>query len=195
MSPLRVRSRLIAAVDPILRRMARWRLAAVVGAVIVIGWVGFSVAGRLCADVPIVVVAHRGYSRWVPENSLSAFRKAIDAGADMIELDVQETADGEIVVLHDRDLLRLARDKRAIAELTLAQVRQLDLGRRIGLSPTIERIPTLADAIALARGHVKLQIELKYYDKDKVSPPRSPSSVAVSNSRTSARSARWITTA
>ena len=158
--------RLVAAVDPLIRRMIRWRLAALVVAAIVVASVGFLGGSKVRTDEPIVVVAHRGYSRWVPENSLSAFRKAIEAGADMIELDVQETADGAIVVLHDRDLMRLAGDKRAIAELTLAQARQLDLGRRIGLSPTVERIPTLAEAIALARGRVQLQIELKYYAKD-----------------------------
>ena len=51
--------------------------------------------------MPIVVVAHRGYERLAPENTLSAFRKAIEIGADYAELDVQETADG-VVVVHSR---------------------------------------------------------------------------------------------
>jgi glycerophosphoryl diester phosphodiesterase len=159
--------RFVAGLDPLIRRMIRWRLTAVALAAVVVACLGFSIAGRLRADEPIVVVAHRGYSRWVPENSLSAFQRAIEAGADMIELDVQETADGQIVVVHDRDLMRLARDKRAIADITLAQARQLDIGRRIGLSASIERIPTLVEAIAITRGRVKLQIELKYYAQDK----------------------------
>ncbi len=129
---------------------------------------GFTVAGRLRVDEPIFVVAHRGYARGVPENSLSAFRKAIEAGADMIELDVQETADGEVVVLHDRDLMRMAGDRRAIADLTLAQVRQLKLGgRQLAPGALGDHVPTLAETIALARGKIKLQIELKYYGKDR----------------------------
>ena len=62
-------------------------------------YLGWSVSGRLSARVPIVVVAHRGDSRRAPENTLSAFKAAIDDGADFAELDVQETSDGAIVVL------------------------------------------------------------------------------------------------
>src|SRR4029077_5001105 len=95
----------------------------------------------------IVVIAHRGYSRAAPENTLSAFRKAIEVGADVAELDVQETADGVVVVNHDRDLMRVAGDPRRIADITFAEARKLDLGSRIGPECAGERIPTLAEAI------------------------------------------------
>jgi glycerophosphoryl diester phosphodiesterase len=131
------------------------------------GYLGFGVSYRLKSDVPIVVVAHRGYARLAPENTLSAFRKAIEVGADFAELDVQETADGVVVVLHDRDLMRLAGDPRRIADLTFAQARQVDLGRRFSPEFAGERIPTLAEVIDLARGRIKLQIELKYYGRDR----------------------------
>src|SRR5262249_10011530 len=132
-----------------------------------VGYLGWSVPGRLGARVPIVVVAHRGYARLAPENTLSAFRAAIEVGADFAELDVQETSDGVVVVLHDRDLMRLAGDPRRISDISFAEARKLDLGRRAGPEFAGERIPTLAEAIALARGKIKLQIELKYYGKDR----------------------------
>ncbi len=113
-----------------------------------------------------MVVAHRGYSRVAPENSMSAFQKSIEVGADVIELDVQQTSDGVIVVCHDRDLMRLAGDSRAIADTTFAELRNLDIGRRFSPEFTGERIATLDEVIALARGKIKLQIELKYYAKD-----------------------------
>ncbi len=79
---------------------------------------------------------------------------------------MQETADGIVVVLHDRDLMRVAGDPRRIADLTFAEARKLDLGRRFSPEYAGERIPTLAEVIELARGKIKLQIELKYYGKD-----------------------------
>jgi glycerophosphoryl diester phosphodiesterase len=84
----------------------------------------------------------------------------------MIELDVQETADGAVVVLHDRDLLRVAGDPRPIAAITLAEARKLDMGKLKGAEFAGERIATLDEVIALARGRIRLQIELKYYGKD-----------------------------
>ena len=75
-------------------RFVRLRTLAVLALLGFVGYLGWSVSGRLAARVPIVVVAHRGYSRRAPENTLSAFKAAIDVGADFAELDVQETSDG-----------------------------------------------------------------------------------------------------
>jgi glycerophosphoryl diester phosphodiesterase len=155
-------------IDPLWRRVIRLKLAAVAAVPILIAAGGFVVAGKLKVDEPVFVVAHRGFARGVPENTLSAFRKAIDIGADMIELDVQETRDGVVVVLHDRDLMRLARDPRAIADLTYADARRIQLGSAIAATGgEVDHIATLSEAIALARGKIKLQIELKYYGKDR----------------------------
>jgi glycerophosphoryl diester phosphodiesterase len=70
-------------------------------------------------------------------------------------------------VLHDRDLMRMAGDPRRIADLTFAEARTLDLGRCFSPAFAGERIPTLAEVIRLARGKIKLQIELKYYGRDR----------------------------
>ncbi len=159
--------RIVEAAGPRFRRFLRLRVAIAVSMLGFVVYLGLGVPGRLVADVPIVVVAHRGCERLAPENTLSAFRKAIEVGADFAELDVQETTDGVIVVYHDRDLMRLAGDPRRIVDLTFDEARKIDLGRRFGPEFVGERMPTLAEVIALARGKIKLQIELKYYGKDR----------------------------
>ena len=153
--------------DPTRWRILRLRTLAVLVLLGFVGYLAWGVPGRLGARVPIVAVAHRGYARRAPENTLSAFRAAIEVGADFAELDVQETSDGVVVVLHDRDLMRMAGDPRRISDIPLAEARKFDLGRNAGPEFAGERIPTLAEAIALARGKIKLQIELKYYGKDR----------------------------
>jgi glycerophosphoryl diester phosphodiesterase len=116
---------------------------------------------------PVQVTAHRGHSLAAPENTLSAIRKAIDSGADFAEVDVQQTADGVIVLLHDRDLKRVAGDPRRIAELPYDEVRKLDVGSWFDPSFAGERVPTLAEAIRLCRGRIKMNIELKVYGPDR----------------------------
>ena len=159
--------KLVDAAGPRLRRLLQRRVAIGIALLGFVGYLGFSLPSKFAVDVPIVVVAHRGCERLAPENTLSAFRKAIEVRADFAELDVQETADGVVVVLHDRDLMRIAGDPRRIADLTLAEARKVDLGRRFSPKFAGERIPTLAEVIELARGKIKLQIELKYYGKDR----------------------------
>ncbi len=99
-------------------------------------------------------IAHRGASAYAPENTLRAFERAVQIGATMIELDVHLTQDGHPVVIHDADMLRLANDPRRIRDLTLAQIKALDIGQG-------ERVPTLAEAIELVQGRAGLYIELK----------------------------------
>jgi glycerophosphoryl diester phosphodiesterase len=115
----------------------------------------------LAAAPPVRVTAHRGHSRAAPENTLSAVRKAIESGADYAEVDVQLTADGVVVLLHDRDLKRVAGVPRRLDELTYDEVRRLDVGSWFDPAFAGERVPTLAEVIDLARGRIRLNIELK----------------------------------
>src|SRR5262249_20771464 len=118
---------------------------------------------RYMADRPVVeVTAHRGHARAAPENTLSAMRKAIESGADYAEMDVQLTSDGKIVLLHDRDLKRVAGDSRRLDELSYDEVRQLDVGRWFDPAFSGERVPTLAEVINLCRGKIRMNIELKF---------------------------------
>jgi glycerophosphoryl diester phosphodiesterase len=116
---------------------------------------------------PVLVTAHRGHARAAPENTLSAMRKAIASGADYAEMDVQLTADGKIVLLHDRDLKRVAGVSRRLDELTYDEVRRLDVGSWFAPAFSGERVPTLAEVIDLCRGKMRLNIELKFYGPDR----------------------------
>ena len=80
---------------------------------------------------------------------------------------MQQTADGVVVLLHDRDLMRVASDSRPLAELTLDEARKLDVGSFFSPSFAAERIPTLAEVLDLCRGRIKLNIELKVYGPDR----------------------------
>ena len=122
--------RIFAQADAHAHRLIGSKAGIAVAVLILIAFMAIAFARRVQSDEPIVVVAHRGASRNAPENSMKAFRDAIEAGADVIELDVQETADGVIVVTHDRDLMRMAGDPRAIADISFAEASKLDIGRQ-----------------------------------------------------------------
>src|SRR5262249_5997882 len=79
----------------------------------------------------------------------------------------QSTADGVVVLLHDRDLKRVAADSRRLDELPYAEVRQLDVGRWFDESFAGERVPTLDEVIDLCRGKIRLNIELKFFGPDR----------------------------
>jgi glycerophosphoryl diester phosphodiesterase len=121
----------------------------------------------LAIGPPVRVTAHRGHARAAPENTLSAVRKAIERGADYAEVDVQLTADGVVVLLHDRDLKRVASVPRRLGELSYDEVRTLDVGSWFDPAFAGERVPTLAEVLDLSRGHIRLNIELKSSGADR----------------------------
>lgn len=101
-----------------------------------------------------LVIAHRGASAYAPENTLAAFDLAYRQRADMIELDVQPTADGTLVVFHDATTERWDGRPRPVTATPLAEIQALDIGG--------ERVPTLADVLAFARDTgMALNVELK----------------------------------
>jgi glycerophosphoryl diester phosphodiesterase len=115
-------------------------------------------------DAPITlprIVAHRGASHDAPENTLAAFRRAWDLGVECVELDIHLTKDGEVVVIHDDNTKRTAGVDRAIADQTLAELKQLDVGAWKSSAFAGERIPTIAEAIATVPRGRTLFIELK----------------------------------
>ncbi len=109
----------------------------------------------------VMIIAHRGESGHAPENTLAAFRAAIEAGADMIELDVHLTRDREVVVIHDDVLGRTAGGKGDVAEKSLAELKALDAGSWFDPRFAGEQIPTLAEVLEVARGRILINIELK----------------------------------
>ena len=105
--------------------------------------------------------AHRGASDVAPENTLPAFELAVRRGADGIELDVQRTADGHLVVCHDETVERTSDGQGAIVDLTLAQLRSLDFSAGMDGFPGT-RIPLLAEVLELMRPtNLLVNVELK----------------------------------
>ena len=108
------------------------------------------------------VTAHRGASMFYPENTMAAFRGAVDRGTDWIELDVQESADGQIFVMHDTNFKRTTGLDKNAWELTIEEISQLDAGSYFSPEYEEDRIPLLSEVLEFAKtAGVKLNIELK----------------------------------
>lgn len=112
----------------------------------------------------VSLVAHRGAASAAPENTLAAIRKALDSPADYVEIDLHQTIDGELVLMHDASVNRTTNGKGAIADLTLAQIKDLDAGFWFDSTFQNERVPTLEEVLKLVKGKKKLLIEIKKAD-------------------------------
>jgi glycerophosphoryl diester phosphodiesterase len=102
----------------------------------------------------MLVIAHRGASAVEPENTLRAFTRSMEMGAQMIELDLHRTHDGQVVVIHDDDLRHTTNARGRVSQLTFDKIRQADAGKG-------ERVPTLQETLELTRGRVQLYLEIK----------------------------------
>ena len=153
------------------RRLARPAVVVTLALLVLAVGVAAFLTTRLDLKRDVAVTAHRGASVAAPENTMASFRRALDAGADFIELDVQRTRDGQVVVVHDGDLLRMAGDQRKIAALTVEDLTSIDIGRKYAPGFAGEHVPTLAEVIGLARGRAKINIELKYNVPDPALTP------------------------
>lgn len=115
-----------------------------------------------CRKKPaVLVMAHRGASADAPENTQSALVKAVEAGADYSEIDVHQTKDGVIVLLHDKTLQRTTGQAGNIWDFTWEELKRLDAGLWFGKTFEGEPIPTLEEIIRYADGRIKLNIEVK----------------------------------
>ena len=106
-------------------------------------------------------IAHRGASGHCPENTRSAFVRAIELGADMVELDCQQTRDGAVVVVHDDTIERTTNGRGRVRDLSLKELQALDAGSWFGAAFAGEEILTLEQTIEILRGHVELNLEIK----------------------------------
>ena len=131
----------------------RERVAIVVGALLVLVSAAllFAVVGPEVGRARVQVLAHRGASAYAPENTLSAFRKATEQRSDWLELDVQQTRDGRLVVFHDLRVERTTNGSGALRDLTLEEVRKLDAGSWFGEDFAGEIVPTFEEVVAFAR--------------------------------------------
>lgn len=110
-----------------------------------------------------MIVAHRGASGAAPENTMAAFERAFEIGVDFIELDVHETKDGQIMVIHDATVDRTAKGgvRGPIANLTFEQIRALDAGSWKAPEYAGEKIPTFHEVLVAFKGRAKILIEIK----------------------------------
>jgi glycerophosphoryl diester phosphodiesterase len=110
-----------------------------------------------------LVIAHRGDSAHRPENTLASFASALEVGAALVELDVQLTADGHVVVLHDPTLDRTTTGRGEVRRMTLAEVRAVSAGypEHFGSAYAGERVPTLSEVLALLHGRARVLLEVK----------------------------------
>jgi glycerophosphoryl diester phosphodiesterase len=112
-------------------------------------------------------IGHRGASGEFPENTLPAFAAAIEAGAQMCELDVQLSRDGIAIVIHDETVNRTTNGVGAVAAMSLAELRALDAGIRFGAGFAGTRVPTLEEVLTLVKGRCALNVELKSADVER----------------------------
>lgn len=116
------------------------------------------------------VIAHKGASGLAPENTMAAFKKALELGVDQIELDVRHTSDEEIIVFHDQRLDRIAKDTLGnpvtgdVHDYTLEEIKQFDVGSWFDSQYKNERIPTLKEVLDFIDGRVNVLIEIKHMD-------------------------------
>ena len=110
---------------------------------------------------PVLVTAHRGFSGDAPENTLAAFKKAMEVDSDMIELDVRFSKDGQIVVMHDDTLDRTTNGRGKVSDYTLKELKQFDAGSWFAPQFSGEPIPTLVEVLELAKGKIPVNIEIK----------------------------------
>lgn len=115
------------------------------------------------------IVCHRGANRFAPENTMAAARMIFDQGCAYLELDVRESADGELVVIHDPTLERTTNGTGKVADHTLAELRNLDAGAWFSPQFAGQRIPTLAEMITLCQSYGRqIYIENKCADPAKI---------------------------
>src|SRR5213080_4930844 len=112
----------------------------------------------------VLRIAHRGASGHCPENTRAAFLRAIELGADMVELDCQITRDGAVVVIHDETLERTTNGRGRVRDRSLKEIKALDAGSWFGREFAGEDVPTLEEAVEILRGRVGLNLEIKGVD-------------------------------
>ena len=117
----------------------------------------------------VYVVAHRGAHEGIPENTLAAYQKAIELGVDFVEIDVRTTKDGKLVSIHNSTVDAYTSEaKGKVKDFTLAELRALDIGSRVGPEWKGTRIPTFEEILDLCKGKVGIYLDLKDAPVDQI---------------------------
>jgi glycerophosphoryl diester phosphodiesterase len=147
--------------------LTRRRLSGFVAASVIVAiGIGMFLIRSVRLEDKTVIMAHRGSSTVAPENTMAAIKQAIADGADWVEIDVQETADGDVVVTHDSDFMKQAGVALKIWNATRAELKEIDIGTWFDPTFKDERVPTLHEVLTECKGKIRVNIELKYYGHD-----------------------------
>jgi len=109
----------------------------------------------------VQIVGHRGAMAHAPENTMAGFELALSLGADILELDIQMSKEGELVVIHDATVDRTTDGSGYVCQLTVEELKRLDAGAKFSPSYAGERVPTLDEVLTWARDRALLAIEIK----------------------------------
>jgi len=113
----------------------------------------------------IYIIAHRGVHNGIPENSIPAYQKAIELGCDFIEIDIRTTRDNQYVSIHNSTIDAYAKGKSGeVKDLTLADLKSLDIGEKFGNKWRDTRIPTFEEILHLCKGKIGIYLDLKDAD-------------------------------
>ncbi|MFA6560006.1 MAG: glycerophosphodiester phosphodiesterase family protein [Candidatus Obscuribacterales bacterium] len=107
------------------------------------------------------VFAHRGGREWAPENTLAAFKNCLELSVDVIDLDIQRCASGELIVLHDQDLGRTTNGAGMVADVTFDEIRRLSAGLWFDIGYKEEKVPLLSEVLDVVAGKSTINIEIK----------------------------------
>ncbi|MDW5290969.1 glycerophosphodiester phosphodiesterase family protein [Formosa sp. PL04] len=107
----------------------------------------------------ILAVSHRGAWNYAPENSLMAIQRCIDIGIDIVEIDVRLTKDGQLVLMHDKTIDRTTTGKGKVSNFTLAELQSFRLKNACGVKGSRQQIPTLEEAMLLAKGKIMINLD------------------------------------
>lgn len=117
----------------------------------------------------VYVVAHRGAHDGIPENTLAAYRKAIELGCDFVEVDVRTSKDGHLVSVHNASVDAYTQGETGLVKaLTLAELQALDIGSRVGPEWAEERIPSMEQVFELCKGKIGLYLDVKDADAEQL---------------------------
>lgn len=141
-------------------------IAGIIVAFLGTSFLGLAAVRTVRFEDEVEVTAHRGASAVAPENTLASVRQAIADGTDWVEIDVQESKDGIVMVAHDSDLKKVAGNAIKIWEGTADELRSIDIGSYFDSKFQDERMPTLSEVLEVCKGKARLNIELKYYGHD-----------------------------
>ena len=137
-------------------------LSNVVCLLLIVAALGCAPDKRVAPDHrPVKIIAHRGVHKCVPENTLAAIRAAVKRKLDYVEMDVRTTADGHLVLMHDKTIDRTTTGSGPVNQLTLEQIRKVKVKTGKDSTCAGEKVPLLSEVLQYMRGKINAYVDIK----------------------------------